>query len=114
MNAGSRLTKCLAVFILPLALAADDGKGKGEGKGPGGKIEISPDAVNFVKAGSETVLSRSVNVHRTGPPGASIAFTAAASSSGNWLAVSPTAGSIPMNVTVTATPGSMAPGSYSG
>lgn len=41
-------------------------------------------------------------------------FTAAASSTGNWLSLTPANGALPGNVTVSAAPGTLSPGSYQG
>src|SRR5208282_5550771 len=56
----------------------------------------------------------------TNSGGGSLAFTASASTStgGNWLSVSPANGSAtpsaPVSLTMTANPGNLAPGTYSG
>jgi len=59
---------------------------------------------------------RTVSLHRVGPPSAVIQFTAVAStdSGGNWLAVSPAAGAVPTDLVLTATPGTLGPGIYTG
>ena len=44
----------------------------------------------------------------------SLSFTAAASSTGNWLAVSPTSGGAPATIIVTVNPSSLQPGTYQG
>jgi len=44
----------------------------------------------------------------------SLAYTAAASSTGNWLAVSPASGNAPATVIVSVNPSSLQPGSYQG
>ncbi len=46
--------------------------------------------------------------------GGGVPFTAAASSPGNWLAVSPASGTTPANVTVSINPAGLAAGSYTG
>jgi uncharacterized protein (TIGR03437 family) len=44
----------------------------------------------------------------------SLSYTAAASSTGNWLTVSPTSGSAPATIIVTVNPSSLQPGTYQG
>jgi len=44
----------------------------------------------------------------------SLSYTAAASSTGNWLAVSPASGSAPATIIVTVNPSSLQPGTYQG
>ncbi len=79
------------------------------------KLSISPDALFFRTTGpaAQTGSIKIASSRSTSPLGA---FTAAAStkSGGSWLAVSPTSGTGPSTLTVTATPGTLAAGEYSG
>ena len=74
--------------------------------------------VSFTASQGSGALTQQLHVLNTG--GGSLSFTAAAttSSGGSWLSISPANGtatpSSPASLTVTATPGSLAPGTYSG
>lgn len=80
-------------------------------KGPKTKdpFKLSPDTVYFHKTGTETTLVRTVNLHRVGQPGDTISFSVAAStdSGGNWLSVTPSARTVPAELRLTATPGTL-------
>ncbi|HZT37145.1 MAG TPA: IPT/TIG domain-containing protein [Bryobacteraceae bacterium] len=75
-------------------------------------LNVSPAGINFTAAyGTTSLAPTSISLSST--DNSPLAFTAAPSSSG-WLFVSPTSGTTPGSVTVSATPGALAPGTYSG
>ncbi len=102
-----RLLLTLAVVGMLPRLAAD---------GPPKAIQVTPDTVYLDKVGSETSISRTVQVLEMGMPVTGLTFNTSASTSsgGSWLAVSPASGSVPGSFTITGTPGTLAPGVYSG
>ncbi|HWB83443.1 MAG TPA: hypothetical protein VG675_04845 [Bryobacteraceae bacterium] len=95
-------TSSNGTFSIPVVLLV------GGGSGGGGPLTLpSSITLNSVTAPSSTV---------TVGAAASTQFTASAStaSGGAWLAVSPTSGTAPTSVTVTATAGSLQNGTYNG
>ncbi len=100
-----------AVLIAPVWADDDDHKGP-KSKDP---FKISPDTVYFNKTGTETTLVRTVSLRRVGPRSDAIQFTAVPSTDiGNWLGVSPVSAAIPAELKLTATPGTLGPGLYTG
>jgi uncharacterized protein (TIGR03437 family) len=97
----------LMVAMCPGAMRAE---------GPSQRLQVAPDTVYLDKVGNETVLSRTVKVMRTGPPGAALTFTASVTTSSGaaWLAVNPASGTVPSDLTITGTPGTLAAGTYYG
>ena len=83
-----------------------------------GKLGVSAPSLTFSAIQGSSSTSSQLTVSNQGS--GSIAFTATASTStgGNWLAVSPASGTVtpnaPVSLTVTAAPGSLAAGTYSG
>ena len=81
-------------------------------------LGIDTQNVSFTATQGSGALTQQLHVSNTG--GGSLSFTANAttSSGGSWLSISPANGtatpSSPASLTVTATPGSLAPGTYSG
>ncbi|HLK67398.1 MAG TPA: hypothetical protein VKU19_28375 [Bryobacteraceae bacterium] len=81
-------------------------------------LAVDTQTMSFTAIQGQGALSQVLNVVNSG--GGQIAFTASAAttSGGSWLAVSPAAGtatpSAPTALTASATPGSLAPGTYSG
>ncbi len=104
----------LAFAVSLLAQGPPPGKGP-DNKGPDDKNQkwiVKPDTVFFIKTGNETTLTRTVNVQRTGPPsGGAVNATLQVTSvsGGAWLAAGPLANG---KLTLTATPGSLGPGTY--
>jgi len=82
------------------------------------KLSLTAQSLSFAFTSGGGAASQQLSVNNQG--GASVAFTASSTttSGGAWLAVSPSSGnasaSSPGAITVTATPGSLAPGTYSG
>ena len=91
--------------ISPRLLAQGPPQGKGSGK-----LMASPNVVYFTKTSSDTTLTQTVRIHRTGPPSQLNLTTSMTNVSGGaWLAVGPVSGeSLPL----TATPGSLTAGLY--
>ena len=76
-------------------------------------ISANPSSVTFTaSAGSTTALTTPIQLSASG--GTAVAFTAVASSDGNWLSVSPSSGSTPSILEVSVSPTGLSPGSYSG
>jgi len=72
-------------------------------------VTATPTSLSFTyQAGSAAPAAQSVTVSGTGT------FSATASSSGNWLSVSPTSGSSPTSLSVSVNPGSLTAGTYNG
>ena len=73
-------------------------------------VVVNPASLTFSAAvrGSSVTQTLSVN------PGTGVPFTATAASDGNWLSVSPTSGIGGSTLTVTANPGGLTNGTYSG
>ncbi len=71
-------------------------------------LTVSTSTLSFAAAGSQTVA--------LGSSGANFTFSASATvaSGGNWLSVTPTVGNTPATLTVTVTPSSLPPGTYTG
>jgi uncharacterized protein (TIGR03437 family) len=78
-------------------------------------LSISTQNVNFSATQGSSALTQQLQIANIG--GGSLSFTAAASGA-SWLSISATTGtataSAPASLTITATPGSLAPGTYSG
>jgi uncharacterized protein (TIGR03437 family) len=81
-------------------------------------LAVDSQSVSFAATQGSGALTQQLHVSNTG--GGSLSFTAnvTTSSGGSWLTISPANGtatpSSPASLTVTATPGSLAPGTYSG
>jgi uncharacterized protein (TIGR03437 family) len=71
---------------------------------------LNPLALSLTGALGGAAVSGSANVN----PGASASFTAVASSTGNWLSVSPSSGNGPTTLTISASPTGLNAGTYSG
>jgi uncharacterized protein (TIGR03437 family) len=88
------------------------------GVGAPAALAVDTQNVSFTATQGSGALSQQLHVLNTG--GGSLTFTvnATSSSGGSWLSVSPANGtatpSSPASLTVTAAPGSLAPGTYSG
>jgi uncharacterized protein (TIGR03437 family) len=80
------------------------------------KLGVSNPAVSFTTPQSSNALTSQMTVSNLGD--GSIRFTATPASAGNWLHVTPAGGSVtatsPVSLTITASPGSLAVGTYSG
>jgi uncharacterized protein (TIGR03437 family) len=76
-------------------------------------LTVTPAALQFVYTIGQTgaLASQTVQVQSSG---GAVAFTAAASSSGNWLQVSPASGTTSASLTVSVNPQGLAAGTYSG
>jgi len=78
-------------------------------------LGLSTQSVSFTATQGSAPLTQQLQITNTG--GGSLSFTAAASGA-SWLTISPATGiatpSSPASLTITATPGSLAPGTYSG
>jgi uncharacterized protein (TIGR03437 family) len=80
---------------------------------PTATISANPSSLTFaVSAGSNAPVTQTVQLTASG--GAALAFATAASSAGNWLAVTPASGSTPATLTVSVSPTGLAAGSYNG
>ena len=83
-------------------------------------IGLSPTSItlNYQLGSSQSTVTQNLAVSSILLPPLNLGFTAAASVStptgGTWLSVAPTSGTTPANLTVTATPGALGVGSYSG
>ena len=83
-------------------------------------IGLSPTSItlNYQLGSSQSTVTQNLSVSSILLPPVNLGFTAAASVStptgGTWLSVAPTGGTTPANLTVTATPGALGVGSYSG
>jgi uncharacterized protein (TIGR03437 family) len=79
----------------------------------GAAMAVSPSSLSFtLRSGATQGSEQSVSVTAGETP---LAFSASASSPGNWLAVNPSSGTTPASVRVTvASTASLAPGTYSG
>jgi uncharacterized protein (TIGR03437 family) len=79
-------------------------------------LAVDTQSVSLTAAPGSGATGQQVHILDTG--GGSVSFTAAAASSGNWLSVSPSSGSAtlssPAAITITAAPGALPAGSYSG
>jgi trimeric autotransporter adhesin len=76
-------------------------------------ISASPPSLTFTAtAGSAAAVTQPIQLSASGS--AAVAFTAVASSAGNWLSVSPSSGSTPSILEVSVSPTDLSPGSYSG
>ncbi|MGP8244448.1 MAG: BACON domain-containing protein [Bryobacteraceae bacterium] len=79
----------------------------------GSTVSASPSTLSFsYQVGGATPAAQSISV--AGAGNAALAFTATASSTGNWLTVTPTSGNSPASLAVTVAPSSLAAGSYTG
>ena len=76
-------------------------------------ISVSPSAMNFsYQTGGSLPGSQSAQVTASG--NAAVSFTADASSTGNWLSVTPASGTTPATLAVSVSPAGLPPGFYSG
>jgi uncharacterized protein (TIGR03437 family) len=79
-------------------------------------LAVDTQSVNLAAAQGGAAVSQIVNVSNSG--GGTLKFTVSATvttpSGGSWLSVAPSSGTTPAPFAVTATPGSLAPGTYSG
>jgi trimeric autotransporter adhesin len=79
---------------------------------------VSPGLVTFAGSQGGAVQTASLRISNTGSGSLSYTVAASTSSGGNWLSASSTSGaatpSTPSTITLTATPGSLAAGTYSG
>lgn len=82
------------------------------GTGGSGSLTVSPAALTFSAQSGGTAQTQTVQV--TGPSTTSFTATASTTSGGNWLAVTPTSGTGGTSLQITATPGSLANGTYQG
>jgi hypothetical protein len=71
-----------------------------------------PPALTFTSVDGTVPAAQNVSVATT--PSEAVAYTAAASSTGNWLGVTPNAGTTPAEISVTANPADTTPGSNIG
>ncbi len=77
-------------------------------------VAATPTALTFnYQAGSAAPPSQSLSVSG-GSVSTSLAFSATASSTGNWLTVSPVSGTTPATLAVSVSPGTLAAGQYTG
>ncbi len=75
-------------------------------------LAASPNSLSFVyQIGKATPAGKSVSLTSTGAP---ITFTAAASSSGNWLSINQSSGTTPATLGVFVNPTGLSPGTHSG
>ena len=81
-------------------------------------LGVNPQTVSFTATQGGAATSQTLQVQNTGGGSFVFATAAATASGGSWLSISPTNGtatpSSPASVTITATPGSLTPGTYSG
>ncbi len=76
-------------------------------------ISATPSSLTFTaSAGSAAAVTQPIRLSASG--GTAVAFTVVASSAGNWLSVSPSSGSTPSTLVVSASPTGLSPGSYNG
>jgi uncharacterized protein (TIGR03437 family) len=87
---------------------------------PGTPATLGLDTQNVIFTATQGIGALTQQLHVSNTGGGSLSFTAnvTTSSGGSWLTISPANGtatpSSPASLTVTATPGSLAPGTYSG
>ncbi len=74
-------------------------------------LVVNPTTLTFNTASGTTSSTQNLTVTSAGAP---VNFTASAQSAGNWLAVTPATGTTPQALTVTASTGSLATGTYGG
>jgi uncharacterized protein (TIGR03437 family) len=76
-------------------------------------ISASPPSLTLTATtGSAAAVTQPIQLSASGS--ATVAFTAVASSAGNWLSVSPSSGNTPSILEVSVSPTGLSPGSYSG
>jgi len=76
-------------------------------------VSASPGSLGFAyQVGGNVPAAQSVQL--TASDGSVLVFTAAASSSGNWLSVAPASGTTPATLSVSVSPAGLAAGNYSG
>ncbi len=75
-------------------------------------LSVSPAKLTFTLSAGGPAGTQNLIVTSSG--GSSVGFTLASFSGSNWLAVTPASGSTPASVTVSANPGSLTPGPYTG
>lgn len=77
------------------------------------QISITPNALRFsYQAGSSAPPAQSIQV--AAQDGSALSFSAGASSTGNWLAVTPASGTTPASVSVSINPDGLAAGTFGG
>lgn len=81
--------------------------------GPGATLQASPAPIAFnFQAGSANPPGQTLAVSSSGVP---LSVTASVAQAGlTWLSINPTSGTTPFNITVSASPGSLQPGTYTG
>ena len=117
----------LTVSVAPLGLALGTYNGSITVSEPslGGRTQTVPVSLTVIATGQVTVSPTSLTInYQVGDPnpslpsitlsGVALAFTALASSTGNWLAVSPTSGTTPATLNAQVSPAGLAPGTYTG
>jgi len=81
-------------------------------------LAAAPASISFAATQAGGALTQQVQVSNTGSGSLSFTASAATTSGGAWLSVSPTSGTAtpaaPAQLTITATPGSLAAGTYNG
>lgn len=80
---------------------------------PAANIQLSPTALTFAHQTNTTTNPPAQTVQVTSS-GATLNFSATATSSGNWLSVTPTSGTTPGTLSVSVNPAGLQPGSYQG
>jgi uncharacterized protein (TIGR03437 family) len=78
----------------------------------GGPITVSPQSLTFQGQVGSTVLPQSISLNTTG--GTSVNFTASASSTPQFLSITPLGGTAPTSISVTPTLAGLAAGTYMG
>ncbi len=79
---------------------------------PVATVGVSTSTLSFsYRGGSDTPAAQTVHVTSSGT---SLTFSATASSTGNWLQVTPSSGSTPADVSVSVNPATLTPGTYQG
>ena len=81
--------------------------------GSGSTVSASPTSLSFAcQTGGSSPGPQSVQVSASGS--AAVSFTAAASSTGNWLSATPASGSTPATLAVSVSPAGLGAGTYTG
>lgn len=76
-------------------------------------VSVNPAGLTFTYP-SAVGISNTQQLSVIGPSGVQQAFTASASSTGNWLSVTPTSGYAPATLSVSVSPAGLAAGTYTG
>ncbi len=78
-------------------------------------LSVTPAQLSFTQAtGGPTPTSQTVNVNITGGSGAQTFSASASTTFGSWLSITPSTGTAPGTITVTANGGALSPGTYNG